>query len=59
MYFIRAMSGEAPVHAAAFFFGLCCGRRAVDGAAFVPTFFGALDAAGGAKREAHCCSMRL
>jgi hypothetical protein len=34
------------VHAAAFFFGLCCGRRAVDGVAFVPTLFGSFDATG-------------
>jgi hypothetical protein len=40
-------------HAGGFFFGGCCGRRAVDGCeAFVPTFFGAFDAARRVKREA-------
>jgi uncharacterized alkaline shock family protein YloU len=34
-------------------------HRAVDGVAFVPRFFGAFDATGGVKREAHRCSMRL
>jgi hypothetical protein len=46
MSFIRAMRGKVAVHAAAFFFGLCCGLRAVDAVAFVPTFFGAFDATG-------------
>jgi hypothetical protein len=41
-----------PVHAGGFFFSDCCGRRAVDGVAFVPTFFGAFAAAGRVKREA-------
>jgi hypothetical protein len=41
-----AQQKARPVHAATFFFGLCCGRRAVDGVAFVPTFFGAFDATG-------------
>jgi len=51
-------AGATLVHAAGFFFGLCCGRRAVDGVAFVPTFFGAFDARC-VKREAHRCSKRL
>jgi hypothetical protein len=32
---------------------------ALDGAAFIPTLFGAPDATGRAKRDAHRCSMRL
>jgi len=57
--YFRAMRGEAPVQAGGFFFGLGSGRRAVDGVALVPASFGALDAAGGVKREAHRCSKRL
>src|SRR3981081_1938203 len=56
---VQAGFQRAPVHAGGSFFGGCCGRRAVDGVAFVPTFFGAFDATGGVKREAHRCSMRL
>jgi hypothetical protein len=50
---------KGPVHAGGFFFGDCRGRRAVEGVAFVPTFFGAFAAAGRVKREAHRCSKRL
>jgi hypothetical protein len=47
---------------AGFFFGLCRAvRRPVgaDGIAFVSALFGAFDAPGSAKREAHLCSKRL
>jgi len=48
-----------PSQPGGFFFGLCRARRPVDGVAFVPTFFGAFDAIGRVKREAHRCSKRL
>jgi hypothetical protein len=47
---------------AGFVFGLCRAvRRPVgaDGMAFVSALFGAFDAPGSVKREAHLCSKRL
>ena len=47
---------------AGFFFGLCRAvRRPVgaDGMAFVSALFGAFDASGSVKREAHLCSKRF
>jgi hypothetical protein len=48
-----------PSQPGGFFFGFCRAWRPVDGAAFVPTFFGAFDTIGRVKREAHRCSKRL
>src|SRR3981081_1969656 len=49
---VQAGFQRAPVHAGGFFFGFCPTRRPADGVAFVPTFFGAFDAARRAKRAA-------